>query len=166
MATPDDLFAKLAELGLAVATREHAPVLTVDEMMAVTGDLPDAHTKNLFLRDGKKTYFLVTMRHDQPLDLKALRGVIGARGGLSFASTEALEEHLGVKSGAVSPFAALNDAGGAVRVCLEEALMRAETINVHPLTNDRTTAIAPADLVRFLVATGHEPLTFSVEAAA
>lgn len=162
MATADDLFAKLAELGVETETRTHAPVFTVEEMMATCGDLPGAHTKNLFLRDGKKTFFLVTMRHDQPLDLKALRGVIGARGGLSFASAEALDEHLGVKPGSVSPLAVINDEARAVRVCLEAALMREPVINVHPLTNDKTTAVSSAGLTRFLTALGYDPLVFAL----
>ena len=70
--------------------------------MAVCGDIAGAHTKNLFLRDGKKTYFLVTLHHDAAIDLKAFRAVLGARGGLSFASADALREQLGVESGAVS----------------------------------------------------------------
>jgi Ala-tRNA(Pro) deacylase len=32
-----------------------------------------------------------------------------------------------------------------------------DRLNYHPLTNDRTTAIAPADLLRFIAACGHQP---------
>lgn len=166
MTEPVDALAALEALGIAAETREHAPVFTVDEMMAVCGDMPGAHTKNLFLRDGKRTFFLVTLRHDAALDLKALRGLIGARGGLSFASAEALQETLGVASGSVSPLAVVNDAEGRVVVCLEEALLSAALVNVHPLRNDRTTALKPDDLLRFLRARGYEPTTFDLAAAA
>ncbi|MFD1333842.1 prolyl-tRNA synthetase associated domain-containing protein [Methylopila musalis] len=162
MTEPTDALAALAALGIEAPTREHAPVFTVDEMMAVCGDMPGAHTKNLFLRDGKRTFFLVTLRHDTALDLKALRGLIGARGGLSFASAEALQETLGVASGSVSPLAVVNDAGRAVTVCLERALLSAETVNVHPLRNDRTTALRPDDLLRFLREQGYEPVLFDL----
>ncbi len=30
-------------------------------------------------------------------------------------------------------------------------------LNYHPLANDRTTAVAPADLLRLIAACGHEP---------
>ena len=30
-------------------------------------------------------------------------------------------------------------------------------LNYHPLSNDRTTAVAPADLLRFIAACGHVP---------
>ena len=32
-----------------------------------------------------------------------------------------------------------------------------DPVNLHPLTNDRTTAIAPRDLLRFIEACGHRP---------
>lgn len=166
MKTSDDLLALLAELGITHETRNHAPVLTVEEMMAVCGDMPGAHTKNLFLRDAKKNFFLVTLRHDAALDLKALRPVIGARGNLSFASAEALMEKLGVVTGSVSPLAVVNDTAGAVTVCVEDALMAADLVNVHPLTSERTTAITPDGLRRFLAHMGREPVVFTLPVAA
>jgi Ala-tRNA(Pro) deacylase len=160
----DDLLAKLEEMKIAATTQSHAPVLTVEAMMAISRDWEGAHTKNLFLRDAKKTYFLVSMLHDAVLDLKSLRALIGARGNLSFASAEALSEKLGVISGAVSPLAAVNDLQGEVKVCLQDALLQAVLVNVHPLTSDRTTSMAPGDLVRFLEAIGHAPWSFSLAA--
>ena len=53
---------------------------------------------------------------------------------------------------------AINDEAGKVRVVLDETLMRHERLNFHPLVNTRTTGLASADLVKFLRATGHEPL--------
>ena len=52
-ATPDDLFARLRQLGIAVTTVQHRPVFTVEEARAHRGDLPGIHTKSLFLRDKK-----------------------------------------------------------------------------------------------------------------
>lgn len=156
-ATPDDLFAFLADLGIATVTAAHAPVFTVEEARAVRGASPGAHTKNLFLRDGKRRFFLVTLDEEAVVDLKRLRHAVGARGGLSFGSPDALYDLLGMRPGAVSPFAALNDAGGAVAVFVQDVLLEAAAIHCHPLANDRTTAVAPADLLAFLRATGHEP---------
>lgn len=156
--TPDELFAYLSELGIVTATTDHAPVFTVEESRHLRGRIAGAHTKNLFLRDNKRSYFLVTLDEEMKVDLKALRPLIGARGGLSFASPEALEEHLGISPGSVSPFAALNDKAGTVTVAIGADLMEAAVVNCHPLTNNRTTSIAPADLVKFLRATCHAPI--------
>ena len=160
--TPDELFAHLAELGISTTTIDHAPVFTVEESRHLRGRIPGAHTKNLFLRDNKKSYFLVTLDEERHLDLKVLRTLIGAKGGLSFASAETLFELLGVRPGSVSPFAALNDSGGVVTVVIEDELLSAPMINCHPLTNEKTTAISPADLLAFLRSTGHEPRTITL----
>ena len=69
-----------------------------------------------------------------------------------------MEELWGVKPGAVTPFGAINDKTAKVSVVLDEAMMRHERLNFHPLVNTRTTGLASADLVKFLRATGHEPL--------
>lgn len=160
--TPDTLFAFLAELGIATRTTDHAPVFTVEESRSLRGGIPGAHTKNLFLRDGKRNHFLVCAEEGAAVDLKRLRARVGARGGLSFASAEALREHLGVTPGAVSLLAAINDRSGTVKVFVDEDLLAADQVNCHPLTNARTTSIAVADLVLFLRATGHEPTPISL----
>jgi len=164
--TSDDLLARLRERGVAYKLYEHAAVLTVEAMMAACGDIVGAHTKNLFLRDGKRTYFLVTLHHDAQVDLKAFRTVLGARGGLSFASAEALGEQLGVASGAVSPLAALNAAPGHVRIFIQDSLLTAARINVHPLVSTRTLNLTPDDLLAALRAEGHMPEPFALPEAA
>ncbi|SFL33931.1 prolyl-tRNA synthetase associated domain-containing protein [Methylobacterium pseudosasicola] len=164
--TSDDLLTRLRERGIAYQLSEHPPVLTVEAMMAVCGAIAGAHTKNLFLRDGKKTYFLVTLAHDAQVDLKAFRSVLGARGGLSFASADALREQLGVESGAVSPLAALNAAPDSVRVFIQDNLLAESRINIHPLVNTRTLTLVPGDLLAALRAEGHAPEIFALPDAA
>jgi Ala-tRNA(Pro) deacylase len=44
-----------------------------------------------------------------------------------------------------------------VQVVLDEGMLALDPLNFHPLRNDRTTAISPDDLLRFLRAVGHEP---------
>lgn len=156
-ATPDELFARLAALGLDVTTHHHAAVFTVEDARALRGDLPGAHCKSLFLRDKKGAQFLVVCLEDRRLDMKALAGIIGA-GRLSFGSPARLLAALGVTPGSVTPFAAINDPGAAVGMVLDAEMMAAALVNYHPLINTMTTAITPADLGRFLADTGHRPL--------
>jgi Ala-tRNA(Pro) deacylase len=40
--------------------------------------------------------------------------------------------------------------------------MAHDVVNCHPLSNDATTSIASADLIRFMQATGHTPLVLKV----
>lgn len=104
------------------------------------------------------------MPEDAQVDLKALRGVLGASGNLSFGSADLLEESLGVRPGAVTPFAVMNDREGAVTMVLARGVLAADPVNAHPLHNEATAAIAGADLLRFLAACGHEPLMIDLDA--
>ena len=154
--TPEQLLARLAELGIACRTVSHPPVFTVEEAKALRGELPGGHVKNLFLRDKKGAMWLVVAEEDRRIDLKALAARLGA-GKVSFASAERLMAYLGVVPGAVTPFGLINDRGQEVRVVIDAGLLAHDPVNVHPLTNDRTTAISPRDLLRFIEACGHEP---------
>ena len=152
------LFDQLQDLGIRVQTHRHAPLLTVADSKVLRGDLPGLHIKNLFLRDKKRQLWLVTTLEDRPVDLKALRHRLGARGNLSFGSADLLQEALGVTPGAVTPFAVLNDRDQRVTAVLDRALVAGPVVNAHPLHNRATTAIASADLLDFMASCGHSPL--------
>ena len=156
MQSPQQLFARLEQLGIAQRTVEHPAVFTVEEAKALRGDLPGHHVKNLFLRNKKEEMWLVVALEDRAIDLKRLGEVLGA-GRLSFGSAERLKRHLGVEPGSVTPLALINDPGGAVQLALDRGLGDGGTVNVHPLVNTMTTAMAAADLLRFFAATGHAP---------
>ena len=160
--SPDDLFAKLDQLGIRTATVKHPPLFTVEQSKTLRGELPGGHTKNLFLKDKKDRMWLVTAEEDRPIDLKALGTTLGASGRVSFGSPERLMRHLGVIPGAVTPFGLVNDADGQVSFVLDEGLMRHETLNFHPLTNEATTAIARDDFLRFMEAIAHKPRLFAL----
>lgn len=155
-ATKEDLFARLAELGIETITTGHPPLFTVEQSQALRGRIPGAHTKNLLLKDKKGRIFLVVTLEDAALDLKRLHGVLGC-GRLSFASAELLMETLGVPPGSVTPFALVNDHQHRVELILEEGMLGFDKLNYHPLNNDATTTIAREDFLRFLAACGHSP---------
>lgn len=161
--SPEALLARLEALGIAVRTVSHPPVFTVAEAKRLRGKLPGAHVKNLFLRDKKGRMWLLTCLEDRPLDLKGLGRHLGVKS-LSFASAERLMTYLGVIPGAVTAFGIVNDRAGKVQVLLDQALYAIDPLNLHPLTNDRTTAIAPDDLIRFLEAEEHPPQLLDLDA--
>jgi Ala-tRNA(Pro) deacylase len=163
-ATPDHLFRRLAALGINTETHRHAPVFTVEDSRALRGSLPGAHCKSLFLKDKKGVLWLVVALEDRRLDLKALDRLVGAAR-LSFASAGRLADHLGVRPGAVTPFALINDPAQSVRVVLDAAMVAAARANFHPLSNDMTTTIATRDLLRFIEACGHTPAVVDLDPA-
>lgn len=156
MLDPQQLFSRLAELGIAQKSVEHPPVFTVEEAKALRGNLPGHHVKNLFLRNKKEEMWLVVAIEDRAVDLKRLGEVLGA-GRLSFGSPERLRRHLGVEPGSVTPLALINDESRNVRLAFDRGLMDGGPVNVHPLVNTMTTAMTAADLLRFFAATGHPP---------
>lgn len=162
--TRSDLLRFLDALGIEVTTRDHAPVFTVAEAAALAHDIAGAHTKNLFVKDKKDRFFLLTVEENAAVDLKTVHTVIGASSKVSFGKPEKLMDYLGVIPGSVTAFGAINDIGNNVTFILDEALMKSEVINCHPLSNDATTSIRRDDLLRFLEATGHKPLVLKVTA--
>jgi Ala-tRNA(Pro) deacylase len=157
------LMARLASLGIAATVYRHPPLHTVIESQARRGQMPGGHIKNLFVRDKKRRYWLVTVPEDADIDLKALRHLLGATGNLSFGNADALFESLGVRPGAVTPFAVMNDTAGIVGFALERSLLETAPINAHPLHNEATIAVTPDDLLRFVTACDHPPLLFGLD---
>jgi Ala-tRNA(Pro) deacylase len=153
--TQQDLLDFLGGLGITVSTVSHPPLFTVADSQTLRGEIAGGHTKNLFLKDRKDRYFLLVVEEDGEVDLKQIHHVIGASGKVSFGKPEKLLEYLGVTPGAVTAFGVFNDAENAVTIIFDEALMRHDVVNAHPLTNEATTSIAREDLVRFVEATGH-----------
>jgi Ala-tRNA(Pro) deacylase len=162
-ATPDDLFAYLDSLAITHRTVTHPPLFTVEESRGLRGSIPGGHTKNLFLKDKKGGLVLVVALEDARIELKSLHRLVGATGRFSFGAVDLLRETLGVEPGSVTPFAAINDTACRVSVVLEAAMMAHATLNYHPLHNTMTTSIASTDLIRFLMATGHEPRVMALD---
>jgi Ala-tRNA(Pro) deacylase len=157
-ATPEELLAFLDSLAVPSQTVEHPPLFRVEDSKAFRGDISGGHAKNLFVKDKKSRLFLLVLEEEAQIDLKRVHEKIGGQGRVSFGSAELLEEVWGVKPGAVTPFGAINDRDGRVTIVLDGRLMAHERVNFHPLVNTRTTGLASADLVKFLRATGHEPV--------
>ena len=162
-ATREDLFARFSALGIETVTVEHAPLFTVEQSRALRGDIPGAHTKNLFLKCKNGTLWLVVAVESTAVDLKTLHARLGS-GRLSFGSAELLGEVLGVTPGSVTPFAVVNDLENRVTVVLDEALFAYDRLNFHPLVNTATTGISKDGLLAFLADCKHFPRMLGIEA--
>ena len=157
------LYADLQALNIPYDVVEHPAVFTVEESRAVDGDIPGAHTKNLFLKDAGGRFWLVTVPAALRADLKALPAVMGAKR-VSFGKGEDMERLIGVTPGSVTPLGAIADPEGAVTIVLDATLAGAERVNCHPLRNTATLGMSGADLVRALTHWGHPPVIIDVPA--
>jgi Ala-tRNA(Pro) deacylase len=156
--SPQEFLDRLSALGIKAETVEHEPVFTVAESASVKERIPGAHSKNLFVKDKKGRFFLISAKHDTAIDLKRTHEAIGASGRLSFGSADQLRALLGVEPGSVTAFAVVNDPEGKVTMVLDANLMEHERLNFHPLVNSMTTGVSRDDLIAFLRATGHDPM--------
>ncbi|NQV98325.1 MAG: prolyl-tRNA synthetase associated domain-containing protein [Rhodospirillales bacterium] len=154
--TRENLFERLADLGIETRTIAHAAAFTVEQAKAHRGEISGAHAKNLFLKDKKGVLWLVVCQEDRQIDMKELKTRIGSAH-LSFGKADLLRDVLGVEPGSVSPFTLLNDTTCQVRVILDQELMDSELVNFHPLENTATTQISPQGLLAFIESCGHQP---------
>ena len=156
------MLAHLRELGIEQRTTLHPPVFTVEQAQEHTRHLDGGHCKNLFLKDKKGQLWLVTCLDEQRVDINRLAKVLGAAR-LSFANAGLLDEVLGVAPGSVTPLAIVNDTASRVTAVLDTKLLAHDKVNCHPLENDATTTLASVDLLRFVRATGHEPVLLDLD---
>jgi len=164
-ATPQDLFDRLAALGITVTTRSHPPVFTAEDAGKLRGLVDGAQCKSLFLEDRKGGLWLAVVPGRRRLALGPLARVLGAPR-FSFGKPGVLYEALGVHSGSVTPFALINDPCQRVTVLLDRQMMAERRLNFHPLENTASTMIAPADLLVFIADCGHHPRIIDFDALA
>ncbi len=133
-----------------VEFHHHEPLFTVEDSKNLRGKINGAHSKNLFLKNKKNEFFLLSCDEAEEIDLKRISKSLGL-GNISFAKNEYLDQYLRVKPGSVSPFALLNDKFGSVNFYLEKKLYESEFINFHPLINTVTVTIETHQFIEFMI---------------
>jgi len=158
----EGLFKFLKQNGISFTNVEHPEVFTVEAMMPYLGGVEGAIIKNLFIRDKKKNFYLLSAKHDREVNLTEVGKKIGVKD-LRFGDESIMVDMLGVKQGSVTPFALVNDqAAKAVKFVCDASLLEESTkfVNFHPMINTDTTQISVSDFRKFLGIVGHDPLKF------
>lgn len=151
------LLAEMKCMGLAFAVQTHAAVLTMAESGELELTLQGERCKNLLLRDKTGQLFLVMTLADKAIDLKTLRASLGSAR-LSMASHDQMFETLGVKTGALSPLALINDSERAVKLVIDDALQLSPRLLLHPLDNTLSVQLSSQALDDFLSKVGYVPI--------
>lgn len=135
---------------------EHGAVWTMDELCDVELPHKEADAKNLFIRDDKKkNYYLISVRGNKHLDIKAFRKLHETRP-LKFCQEEELKDKLDIYAGAVSPFGIMNNVDRDVTFFIDEDFFADEgLIGCHPNDNTATVFLKAEDLVNLLQAHGN-----------
>ena len=158
MLSKEELIKLLDESNCDYEVKEHAPLFTVEDSKSLRGSILGAHSKNLFLKDAKGQFYLLSVEENTKVDLKKIMNFIGSKK-LSFAKAEYLESILGIEPGSVSPFALINDVDKKVLFFFDKNFLNYEKLNFHPLVNTATVNIGTSDMIKF-IEEKHKPINY------
>ena len=147
-----DLFNKF---NISYKNHTHEPIFTVQDGLHLQKLIPGAHSKNLFLRNKKKSYYcLVSVLENKLVDIKKLSDQLG-HGRLSFGSAEDMLNLLKLTPGSVSPYGLINDHDNKIDFILDKDFLDHIQINFHPLLNNMTVTLSISDFIKFIENINH-----------
>lgn len=159
------LFDSFKDHQISYELHTHPALFTVEDSDKLQVCIEGAHSKNLFLRDKKKKYFLVSTLSTKRVDLKVLSKNFG-NGHFSFGNAEELFALLGVIPGSVTPYGLVNDQHHQVTFLLDKDFMSYDLVNFHPLRNDMTVSVRTAHFLTYFEKIGRMPHLIDVPAVA
>ncbi len=148
----------LAVCGISYEWVAHAPLMTMEDCLAVDRVFGFKICKNLFLCNQQKTvFYLLLMPADKPFKTKYLSRELGiAR--LSFADEEKLLAYLNLTPGSVSAAGLIFDPEHKVKLLIDRALLSEARFGCHPAINTATVAFSTKALLEtYLPRVGHVP---------
>lgn len=137
----------LSSLGIDWKIQEHKPIFTVEDGRDVKINLDGIEVKNLFLKDKKGNFVLLTLSIEKKANLKELADFLGS-GRLSFCNSDELMKFLSITAGSVSPLCIMSDTENKVRFLLDSDC-KGNQILCHPLRNTATIQISCSNLIHF-----------------
>jgi len=164
----------LQEHGITYEQYDHVACQTAEELVANV-PLPsekETHTKNLFLKDKKHGFFLVTVQTSTTVNTKELGKLLGLAGktNLRMADARVLDEVLHVTPGSVGPLgiglaAAPNNNEPKVTLAVDQKLVDGtyQFVHSHPLRNDRSVKLTPAALQEYWTKCGVQPVVLALD---
>ena len=157
-----ELIKLLNEKGYEYRNNKHKALFTVSDSIKLRGEIKGSHSKNLFLKNKKNNFYLISCNELSEIKLKYISKSLGM-GNVSFAREEYLLDLMGVKPGSVTPFGLLNNTDNKIELYLEESLYSAELVNFHPLINTATITMSSKDFVDFMIENKKKIHIFSLE---
>ena len=155
-----ELIELLNKENYSITVHQHEALFTVEHSKKLRGKIDGAHTKNLFLKNKKNEFFLLSCEEMDKIDLKKTSKTLGL-GNISFAKEEYLKKYLKITPGSVSPFALLNDKDSHVNFYLEQTLYESQFVNFHPMINTSTITIETNKFIEFMIANNKKIHIFS-----
>ena len=139
----------LTKKKIKFSLKYHPAFFTVKESKSIKKNMEGAHTKNLFLKNKKNNFFLLSCKDDTIIDLKKIKKN-PIFGNISFANEFYLKKHLNLTPGSVTPFGLLFDLSNIVEFYLDNKLLKYDVINFHPLINTSTIGLKTSEFIYFM----------------
>lgn len=144
----NEVYNLLDKLNIEYTIIEHPPLFTGEDNEKYNMKFNAVVCKNLFIRNSNKTqYYVVVLPLEKRVDLKSLQMTLGEKR-LSFGDEIALEEKLGIKTGAVSVFNIINLKDDDIVFVLDENILNCEKVGFHPNVNTLTVTFDPNKLCK------------------
>ena len=126
----------------------------IDELLE-----PAVICKNLFLTNSAKTeYYLLMLCADKKFRTAEVSKQIGASR-LSFADSDKMLEFLDITPGSVSVMGLMNDHDNAVRLLVDEDVLKGEWVGCHPCINTSSLRIKTKDMFGPVIKAMHHDMT-------
>ena len=126
----------------------------IDELLE-----PAVICKNLFLTNSAKTeYYLLMLCADKKFRTAEVSKQIGASR-LSFADSDKMLEFLDITPGSVSVMGLMNDHDNAVRLLVDEDVLKGEWVGCHPCINTSSLRIKTKDMFGPVINAMHHDMT-------
>ena len=134
---------------------DHEAAMTMEACAEVDAALEAGICKNLLLCNRQCTdFYLLMMPGDKPFKTKELSAQIGSSR-LSFAAPEYMERFLDITPGSLSVLGLMNDENNAVKLLIDEDLLKEEKIGMHPCINTSSLRLATRDLLEIILPAVH-----------
>lgn len=146
-------------LGVDYQRMDHEAAFKMEACKEVDEALGVEMCKNLFLCNRQKTdFYLLLIPGDKVFKTKELSKQIGSAR-LSFAGAEYMEKYLDITQGSVSIMGLMNDKDNAVRLLVDEDLLKEEWIGCHPCVNTSSIRVKTKDMFDTVMKAMHHKMT-------
>ena len=148
----------LDHLGIDYERVDHSAAMTMENCEEIDRVLDATICKNLLLCNRQQTdFYLLLMPGDKKFVTRELSAQLGTAR-LSFATPEHMERFLDITPGSVSVLGLMNDKDGAVRLLIDEDVLKGEFIGCHPCINTSSLRIKTSDMIEKVIpAMKHSP---------
>lgn len=149
------------ELGLEYWRCDHpdSNADTMEDCLKIDGILEAVVCKNLFLCNRQKTqFYLLMMPGDKVFKTKEISSQLNCAR-LSFASPEDMEKYLDITPGSVSVLGLMNDHDNAVKLVVDEDVLKGEFVGCHPCINTTSLKLYKDDIFGPLIKAMHHDMT-------